>query len=232
MITMPGFFEDFIGLFYPELCITCGRKLVTQEKYICLHCLNDLPKTKFQFDPENKVAQLFWGRVRLESASSWLFFRKGSRYQKLVHYLKYKGLKEIGETMGVLFGSELKESPFGMVDIIVPVPLHPQKLKQRGYNQSEWIAQGIAFSMGKPVSVSNLSREIYTSTQTRKNRFERWQNVEGIFTVTHPAEFQGKHILVVDDVITTGSTLEAAAVTLLNAGAGKVSIATLACAEI
>jgi ComF family protein len=232
MITMPGFFEDFIGLFYPELCITCGRKLITQEKYICLYCLYDLPRTKFQLDPENKVAQLFWGRVKIESATSWLFFRKGSRYQKLVHYLKYKGLKEIGQEMGVLFGSELKESPFQRVDVVVPVPLHPKKLKQRGYNQSEWIAGGIASAMAKPLSVNNLVREVFTPTQTRKNRFERWQNVEGIFSVKEPTEFLQKHVLVIDDVVTTGSTLEAAAVTLLSAGAEKVSIATLACAEI
>jgi ComF family protein len=232
MIAMPGYFEDIIGLFYPELCITCGRKLVTQEKYICLHCLHDLPRTKFQFDPENKVAQLFWGRVKLESATSWLFFRKGSRYQKLIHYLKYKGLKEIGNEMGVLFGNDLKESPLNKVDMVVPVPLHPRKLKQRGYNQSEWIAKGIASSMEKQISVNNLAREIYTATQTRKNRFQRWQNVEGIFSVKEPAELTGKHILVVDDVITTGSTLEAAAVALMKGGAEKVSIATLACAEI
>ena len=228
---MPGFFEDFLDLIYPKLCITCDRKLVTQEKYICLHCLSDLPRTKFHPDMENKVAQLFWGRVKVAYATSWLFFRKGSRYQKLVHYLKYKGLKELGEEMGLLFGNELKESPFQQIDVVVPVPLHPKKLKQRGYNQSEWIARGIAASLSKPLSADNLVREIFTPTQTRKTRFERWQNVEGIFSVKQPARFFRKHVLVIDDVVTTGSTLEAAVVAILQAGAEKVSIATLACAE-
>jgi ComF family protein len=229
---MTHIFEDFAELFYPRLCITCDRKLMIQEKFICLHCIQDLPRTHFHSDPENKIAQLFWGRASVVYATSWLFFRKGSRYQKLVHYLKYKGMKEIGEEMGKLFGAELINTPFQEIDVLIPVPLHPRKLKQRGYNQSEWIAKGIALTLNKPLMVNNLTRDIFTNTQTRKNRFERWQNVEGIFSVNNPSEIVQKHILVVDDVITTGSTLEAAVVTLLQAGAAKVSIATLACAEM
>jgi ComF family protein len=229
---MKNIFKDFAGLFYPQLCITCNRKLITQEKFICLHCIHDFPRTHFHTDQENKIAQLFWGRANVDHATSWLYFRKGSRYQKLVHYLKYKGLKEIGEEMGKLFGEELKNTPFQETDIVVPVPLHPRKLKQRGYNQSEWIAKGIATSLHKTLIVNNLNRNIFTNTQTRKNRFERWRNVEGIFGVCDPSVFALKHILVVDDVVTTGSTLEAAVVALLQAGAAKVSIATLACAEI
>jgi ComF family protein len=229
---MKNIFEDFAGLFYPSLCITCNRKLVTQEKFICLHCIQDLPRTQFHSYPDNKIAQLFWGRTYVENATSWLYFRKGSRYQKLVHYLKYKGLKEIGEEMGKLFGGELINTPFQGIDVVVPVPLHPRKLKQRGYNQSDWIAKGIALSLNKPLMINNLTRNIFTNTQTRKNRFERWQNVEGIFNVRDLSGFAQKHILVVDDVVTTGSTLEAAVVALLQAGAAKVSIATLACAEM
>jgi ComF family protein len=134
--------------------------------------------------------------------------------------------------MGKLFGRELINTPFQEIDVVVPVPLHPRKLKQRGYNQSEWISKGIAFSLNKPLKVNNLTRNIFTNTQTRKNRFERWQNVEGIFSVCDLSQIAQKHILVVDDVVTTGSTLEAAVVALLQAGAAKVSIATLACAEI
>jgi len=224
--------SDFTALFYPELCLTCGGRLVAMEKFICLDCLDDLPRTAFHMDAGNKIAQLFWGRVMVENATSWLFFRKGSRYQKLVHYLKYKGIKEVGEEMGKLFGQDLRESPFSMAELVLPVPLHPRKLKLRGYNQSEWIARGIAVSLGLSLSSDLLEREVFTETQTRKNRFERWQNVEGIFRVTDPEMVKNKHILIVDDVVTTGSTLEAAAVTLLKAGAAKVSIATLACAEI
>jgi ComF family protein len=229
---MKNIIKDFAGLFYPRLCITCDRKLMTQENFICLHCLYDLPRTHFHSDPENKIAQLFWGRARVDSATSWLFFRKGSRYQKLVHYLKYRGLKEIGEEMGKLFGDELTGTPFQESDVVIPVPLHPRKLKQRGYNQSEWIAKGIASTLNKPLMVNNLTRVVFTNTQTRKNRFERWQNVEGIFSVCLPSEIYQKNILIVDDVVTTGSTLEAAATAILQAGAAKVRIATLACAEI
>jgi ComF family protein len=194
--------------------------------------MEDLPRTRFHADPANKVAQLFWGRVPVEHATAWLFFRKGSRYQRLVHYLKYKGLKEIGDEMGRLFGSELKGSPFEEVEVVVPLPLHRKRERQRGYNQSEWIARGIADSLGIPLSVGNLVRSRITSTQTRKNRFERWQNVEGIFTVLRPQEYTGRHVLVVDDVVTTGATLEAAVVALRDAGSSRVSLATLACAEV
>ncbi len=229
---MTAFLTDFLELFYPVLCVACGRKLVQQEKFLCLHCLHDLPRTNFHTIPENKVAQIFWGRVPVEMASSWLYFRKGSRYQRLVHFLKYKGIKEIGEEMGRLYGIDLQGSSYATADILVPVPLHPRRLKERGYNQSEWLARGIAESLNIPVSTGNLVRGKFTSTQTRKNRFERFRNVEGIFTVLKPEELLHKHVLLVDDVVTTGSTLESSAEALLAAGAGKVSIATLACAEI
>lgn len=228
---MSGLWNDLLELFFPSLCVTCGKKLLSQEKYVCLDCRSDFPRTNFHRETENKVAQLFWGRVEVELATSFLYFRKGSRYQRLVHFLKYKGLKELGPEIGNIFGQELLSSPFGDVEVVVPVPLHPKKLRQRGYNQSEWIARGIAEAMQKPLSAANLQRVRFTPTQTRKTRFERWRNVEGIFAVENPEEFAGKHLLLVDDVVTTGSTLEAAAFALLQAGAARVSIATLACAE-
>ncbi len=229
---MIALLDDLLGLLYPDLCVACGRRLVQQEKFLCLHCLHDLPRTNFHTMPDNKVAQIFWGRVPVEMAASWLFFRKGSRYQRLVHFMKYKGVKEIGEEMGKLYGHDLKASPFASADLLVPVPLHSQRLKERGYNQSEWIARGIGASLQLPVSTGNLVREKFTSTQTRKNRFERFRNVEGIFTVLNPGEYHQKHLLLVDDVVTTGSTLEASAEALFAAGVSKVSVVTLACAEI
>jgi ComF family protein len=224
--------DDLLGLFFPDLCVTCGERLLSHEKYVCLNCWHDLPQTHFHFKPENKVAQLFWGRVQIENATSFFTYKKGSRYQQLIHFIKYKGLKELGFETGRRFGFELNESEtFRSVDWIIPVPLHPKKQKRRGYNQSEWIARGMADSMQKQVSSDNLLRRIYTSTQTRKNRFERWQNVEGIFEVIRPGEFENKHILLVDDVVTTGSTLEACAFQLLKIENTKVSIATLAFAD-
>jgi len=225
--------SDVLELLFPSLCITCGERLISQEKHICFDCWNDLPVTNFHADPSNKVAQLFWGRTQLENATAFFSYKKGSRYQQLIHFIKYKGLKELGFETGQRFGFALNDSEsFSSVDIIVPVPLHPKKEKIRGYNQCLWIARGMSQSMQKELSDNNLFRNIYTTTQTRKNRFERWQNVEGIFGVHQPDEFEGKHILLVDDVVTTGSTLEACAYQILQIPGARASIATLAFADI
>lgn len=230
--TIRGFITGFLELFFPRLCVTCKRRLFTDEKYLCLHCILGLPKTNFHNDANNKVAQLFWGRVPVEYATAWLFFRKGSKYQRLIHFLKYKGVKDLGKEMGNRFGEDILDSPFGDVDIILPVPLHEKKFRQRGYNQSERIASGLAEGLKKPLQTENLVRIRSTDTQTRKGRFQRWQNVEGVFSVVDPNVINGRHILLTDDVITTGSTLEAAVQALRNAGVSKVSIAALAYAEI
>lgn len=225
-------YESLLQIFYPSLCLACGQKLFAHESYLCVHCMFDLPRTRFHTDDANKVAQIFWGRVPVEHATSWLFFRKGSRYQKLIHQLKYKGMKEIGFAMGQWMGYDLLDSGFCEVDLIIPVPLHPRKLQQRGYNQSELIAAGLSDVLKKPLVSDCLVRNKFTETQTRKSRFRRWQNVEGIFGLVNSGFVSGKHILLVDDVVTTGATLEAAATALLNGGAGMVSIATLASADI
>jgi ComF family protein len=218
-------------LIFPRLCVTCGDKLIEQEQSICLHCLHHIPRTNFHLEPENRVAQLFYGRVKIEFATSFFYFSKGSKYQSLLHNLKYKGMKELGTEIGKHFGIDLLQSDdFSSVDLICPVPLHPQKEKKRGYNQSWWIASGIASQMQKTLSADNLKRVTATETQTRKNRFERWQNVEGIFELNDPEAFSGKHILLVDDVVTTGSTLEACAQAILSKTDARVSIATLATA--
>ncbi len=225
-------YKAILDLFYPTLCVTCGNRLVTQEKFLCFDCWLDLPVTNFHFDKENKVAKLFWGRVEIENGTAFFAYNKGSNYQHLMHFIKYKGLKELGFETGRRFGLALSESEdFNSIDVIVPVPLHPKKQKQRGYNQSEWIARGIAGALNKPVSADNLKRSLHTSSQTRKTRYERWENVDNIFEVTDQREFSGKHILLVDDVVTTGSTLESCAIQLLKTEGAKVSIATLAFAD-
>lgn len=218
-------------LIFPRLCVTCGDKLIEQEQWICLHCLHHIPRTNFHRYPENKVAQLFYGKVRIEFATSFFLFTKGSKYQRLIHYLKYNGMKELGAEMGKQFAIDLLQSDdFSSIDLICPVPLHPKREKKRGYNQSCWIALGMANQMHKPVSIGNLIRVVANETQTRKNRFERWQNVEGIFALTNPEAYAGKHILLVDDVVTTGATIEACAQAILSATDARVSIATLATA--
>lgn len=224
--------NNLAELFYPNLCIACNNRLVTQEKYLCMHCWHDLPVTNFHHSPDNKVAMLFWGRVQIENATAFFAYNKGSNYQHLIHFIKYKGLKELGFETGIRFGHVLKNAAnFGDADIIVPVPLHPEKEKLRGYNQSEWIARGLGVSMLKPVSANNLVRKIHTSTQTRKNRFERWENVDNIFEIKNPDAFAGKLVLLTDDVITTGSTLEACATELLKITGTRVSVASLAFAD-
>jgi ComF family protein len=223
------YLKDFIGLFFPRICLVCGNNLLNREELVCLQCLHELPRTNFHMEERNPVAELFYGRVQLEAATAFFFFNKGSKYQKLIHSLKYKGMKEIGILMGTHFAIDLEKSPlFSAIDIICPVPLHPKKEKKRGYNQSECIARGMAGRMGKSLSTGNLMRRVYTDSQTRKGRYERWENVEGIFDLSRPKEFEDKHILLVDDVVTTGSTLEACANAILSATRNtKVSIATL-----
>ncbi|MGE0089320.1 MAG: ComF family protein [Bacteroidales bacterium] len=224
------FIVDFFGLFFPELCVACNTHLLNQEKLLCTKCQYNIPKTNFHHDPENPVAQLFWGRAKIENASAYFYFNKGTNYQEMMHHFKYHGKKEIGFVLGKDFGLQLKDSPFKDIDIIVPVPLHPKKLKKRGYNQSDLIANGLAYSLEKSVDTKNLYRTVATSTQTRKSRFARWQNVENIFSIKNPDEFENKHILLVDDVVTTGSTFEACANVLLEIKNTKVSIAALAVA--
>jgi predicted amidophosphoribosyltransferase len=141
-----------LQLLYPDLCLVCGGRLIEQEKLICLHCLHHIPRTNFHLEPDNPVARLFYGRAQVEQAASFFYFTKGSDYQKLIHYLKYKGVKEAGLVMGQHFGRDLlKSDHFASVDLVCPVPLHPAKEKKRGYNQSWWIARGMADALNKTV---------------------------------------------------------------------------------
>ena len=220
---------DFSSLIYPNLCVGCGRSLVTGENYICFNCLVRMPRTNFHNVSGNPLEQIFWGRVKIEKATSWFFFQKGSNYQHLLHHLKYKNLRGIGVELGRCFGSELTATNyFSDVDVIVPVPLHPKKEKQRGYNQSLAIAEGLSQQLKIPIETGILIRREYSETQTRKGRFERWENVRELFGLNFDGYFSGRHVLLVDDVVTTGSTLDACAQIILNCDGAKVSIATLA----
>lgn len=223
---------DFISLIYPNLCLGCGKLLVTGEKLICFDCLVRMPRTNFHKVEDNKVEMIFWGRVKIEKASSFFLYQKGSIWQKVLHKIKYKGFKDAGFELGKNYGYELKGADyFGSVDYIVPVPLHPRKERKRGYNQSLSIAEGLSYSLGIPVEIKNLYRVRYTNTQTKKGRYERWENVNNIFAVRSDGIYENKHILLVDDVITTGSTLEACANAILGCTGSKVSIVTLAFAS-
>ena len=225
-----NYFKDFFNLFFPDLCVVCNNHLVNQEKMICTKCLYQLPKTNFHKEIDNPVSKLFWGRTKVEYATGFFFFNKGSKYQSMMHKFKYHGNKEIGFILGRYFGSQIKDSVFKEIDVIIPVPLHKSKLKKRGYNQSEWVGMGLSESLQKPLDTKSLIRNVATETQTRKSRFDRWKNVENIFKISDEKELEGKHVLIVDDVVTTGSTLEACANAVLKVKDTKVSIATLAVA--
>jgi len=180
---------------------------------------------------DNPVAQLFWGRCDISRASAFSFYTKGSRIRKIIHSLKYKGVKEVGTEMGRIYAATLKSSGFlDGIDFIVPVPLHPSRERRRGFNQSELICCGLSEISGIPVRTDILKRVSHSDTQTKRSRYERWLNVEGIFDVTCPHSIEGMHILVVDDVITTGSTIEACASALLHEREVKVSVIALAVA--
>lgn len=220
-------FNDFFNLIFPKLCCACNNALLKNEDIICVSCTVNLPKTNFHLDKENPVNKVFWGRVQIEMATSFYLFSKKSKVQKLLHHLKYKGGKEVGSVVGKLFGYDLKESEyFKGIDFIVPVPLHKNKLKKRGYNQSEWIAKGISEAMDIPVNVDTLFRKEDSQTQTKKGRYKRWENVSEIFGILNN-ELTNKNVLLVDDVVTTGATIEACAQVLIKNNC-KVYVATIA----
>ena len=224
-------FTDLINLMFPNLCVVCGTNLLKNEHQLCLSCLHDIPKTNYHLMKDNPIEKRFWGKVPVYNATSYFFFQKGSSFQKLLHILKYKGNKEIGELMGKYAAIDLLDSPdFTSIDLIIPVPLHPKKYKIRGYNQSEWIGKGISTILDKPQDISILVRIRENATQTKKSVYERFENTEGIFELRDKTLWEGKHVLLVDDVLTTGSTLEACVKALLETKGIKVSIFTLAVA--
>ena len=232
MLLVKQWTSDLFGLLFPNLCNACGTALFRHEKLICLKCLYDLPFTDYHQYADNRVAKQLWGRLPLNAAMAMLYFRKGAKVQNLIHNLKYNGRTDVGVLLGNMLGERLKTAMlYQDIDLVIPVPLHRKKYRSRGYNQSTFIAEGIAAQMGIDVSEDHLIRNKVTESQTKKSRYNRYENMTDVFKVNSPEDIIGKHILLVDDVITTGATLEACANSLLAIGAIKVSIAALAFAE-
>lgn len=224
-------FKAFTHLIYPRCCITCGSPLSNEEKELCISCLLTLPKTDFHnssFNPLNKILK---GRIKVRSIHSYYYFDKGLRVQRLLHHIKYSGKRDLAVQIGEWYGYDLKKcGVYEDIHYILPVPLHESRLKVRGYNQSEAFAEGLSKSLNIELGKNLVVRNTNTTTQTKKSRIQRWENVSNVFQIPFPEILKNKNILLVDDVITTGATLEACAQEILNAGINSLRIATIACA--
>ncbi len=229
---MKNFLSNLVDLFFPRVCPVCGRALNAQEGYVCDMCMVDLPRTGYHEREFNAVEQLFAGKVRIERASGYFFYERGNNYASILHDIKYHNQPLLGEWMGRQFALETAGSElWNGIDLIVPVPLHRNKLIMRGYNQSEYIARGMASVLG--CHVENIVTAVREhETQTNKGLHERLSNTEGIFAVKHPERHCSQHVLIVDDVVTTGATLLSCAEALLAIPDVKMSIATLAVARL
>ncbi len=229
---MKEYLTSFLSLFFPRCCMVCGRPMAKGEECLCVCCNMKLPRTNLHKYPDNAVEQLFWGKIPIERATSYLYYRKGSDFRQILYRLKYRGEKQVGEIMGRYMAAELLSSGFFRdLDVVIPVPLHEKKKRARGYNQSEWIAMGVRAITGIPIDAEAVQRIKNTETQTRKTTFQRWENVDQIFMLRHPERFEGKHILIMDDVLTTGATALACAAAFEKVRGIRISVLTLALAE-
>jgi len=224
---------DFIALVYPRNCVACGNSLYKHEEQICNYCYIHLPKSNFHKGVQNPVAALFFGRVKLEFSSSFYVFQKKGSIQKIMHAVKYKSNRDLAVMIGKWYAEDLKEHPtIKTANCVIPVPLHAKKLKQRGYNQSEEFAKGLSEGLTIETNITSLQRAEFTQTQTRKSKYERWENVEDVFEVKEQESLKNKHVILVDDVITTGATIEACCTKLQQIEGIKISVLSIAYASV
>ncbi|CCH56607.1 phosphoribosyltransferase [Fibrisoma limi BUZ 3] len=221
---------DFADLLFPTLCLSCNQPLGDNERILCTDCRINLPETGQHQESNSQVLNKFAGKVPIQFAASYLYYTKGGTVQKLIHHIKYKGKKEAAKEIANWYGYQLKDKSnwLNVADLIVGVPLHKNRQRQRGYNQADWIAEGLSESLEIPFRTDVLIRTKFLSSQTRKNRIERWENVSSVFAVQNTDVVKDKHVVVVDDVLTTGATVEACAAELLKAGCKSVGILTIA----
>ena len=219
--------SDLIDLIFPRHCNVCGDILSPTERDICLNCLYSLPKIEQHHLDE--IEKIFWGKIEIERATSYIYYRKESPYNNMLHAIKYRNRPEVGERLATMAAKDILDSGFfDGIDAIVPLPLSKKKKRKRGYNQCDYIAKGLSKATGIPVIKDCVKRVKSNETQTRKSREERWKNVEGIFALQNPEQFEGKHLLLIDDILTTGATLSNCAAAIQNACNCKISIFTLA----
>lgn len=224
--------NDFLSLFFPRICAACDQPLAKNENWLCLSCDYKMAKTDLSLSQKGFLAHKFYGRLNVEHAWAFYLFNKHARIQQLLHKMKYHNMPELGTLVGEKLGLALKSMNYEpTLDIVVPVPLHKSKLRQRGYNQSEYFAKGLAKWLGADIVTDAVIRVRDTETQTRKSRVQRWRNVDDIFKVEDLSSLSGKNVLLVDDVITTGSTIEACGQAIATSGAKTLSIAAMAAAK-
>jgi ComF family protein len=223
-------FADFVELVFPTACLGCGQVLTAGEVVLCTKCRFELPETGHHRPGQQDLSNKFAGKIPVTAAYSFLHFTKDGIVQRLIHRIKYNGRKEAGREVARWYGNQLatENQTVAKADMLVGVPLHKSRLRQRGYNQADWIAEGLAEGLGVSHRTDVLVRVKFAGSQTRRNRVERWQNVKTVFAVAKPDDVKDKHVVVVDDVMTTGATVEACAVELLKAGCREVSVLTLA----
>ena len=221
--------NDINTIMMPSLCFGCNVRLYRGEQHLCTVCRNQLPLTEYNFTEENAVDRIFYGRIRIEKAAAMLYYRETGIVKNLIHYLKYKNQKPIGIFLGDWYGLLLKEEAVLQdIDMVVPVPLHRKKLRQRGYNQVSGFAKRIAYHLNSEYEENVLLKTANSKTQTKKNRFSRWFGKQQLYTLSDAEAVSNKRILLVDDVITTGATLEACAAALQQGTNTKIYIATMA----
>lgn len=222
-------FKNINLLLFPPLCVGCEYPLSDNEELLCTQCRHQLPLTNIHINNTNIAEKIFFGRVRIEKATAMFWFEKQGIVQHLIHQLKYKGHEEIGELLGKWLGTELLElENYNTIDAVIPVPIHPKKRRKRGYNQVETFGMALAGCLNATYLDAVLIKTQHTKTQTYKSRLSRWNSMQHVFTLQQAEAIAGKHILLVDDVITTGATLEVCARELLKVKNVRISIATMA----
>lgn len=222
-------FKDILQLVFPNLCINCHQSLVLNERHLCLRCQLELPETQYHLQKDNGIEKSLWGKIPFERAFSFLYFNQAGITQKILHELKYKGNEDLAVFLGKIYGQRLLASQAANnLDGIMAIPLHPIKFRKRGYNQSQAFSFGLSEVLGIPDLSSMLLRNKNTETQTQKSRFERWDNVKNVFKLKNPETLNNKHILIVDDVITTGATIESCIKEIIEKSDCKLSIASIA----
>ena len=224
--------QNIINLFFPPVCAGCHSFLVSNETVICTYCRHNLPLTNHHLNPENEVFNKFYGRIPVEYASAMLYFHKKGIVQEMIHNLKYKGQQDIGTLLGDWYADDLKNiALFRSVDFIIPVPLHKRKARERGYNQVAYFGNSLSKELGVDYNPTLLVRNSYSKTQSKKSFLNRSEDIETIFDVVFSDKDHNKHFLLIDDVITTGSTLEACSRALLKIPGAKISIVCMAMAH-